>query len=348
MTCPLYVDRPAVVGPHAPAPPPPAFPLSTLVPSRVSAKLQLVTRRELLQLFSALAAGSVAARYPLAFGQTAPAALLTPLGEGLSLLSGIGGNITILKADSGLLMVDSGLPDATGQLTEKAGTIGAPVKVLINTHWHYDHTGGNVVLGAAGARIIAHAKTAQRLQQKITIAFMNRSFDPPAAAGQPKETFSSEGKLNFGHETVRYKYFPPAHTDGDTTVRYDRAGVYQTGDLFFNGAYPFIDYSTGGSIEGMIHNAAAMLKQVDANTKIVPGHGPLGTKADLQRFHDVLSDAEERISKLQKAGKTVDEAIAAEPTRKYDDTWGKGFISGPTFVKLIYAGRAESVKGKAA
>jgi cyclase len=154
--------------------------------------------------------------------------------------------------------------------------------------------------------------------------------------------------MTFSCETVEYQYFPPAHTDGDTAVHYTKAGVFQTGDLFFNGTYPFIDYSTSGSIEGMVLDSGLLLNGVDASMKIIPGHGGLAVKAELKGYHDMLSDVNERIYKLYRARKTVEQAVAAFPTRKCDERWGKGFMTPENFVKMIYQGKDRKASTKAA
>ena len=277
-----------------------------------------INRRDALRLFGA-AGGALFSRYA-----SAQAALtLQPLSDNITVLMGAGGNITILKSADGLLIAP------------------VPVKQLINTHWHYDHVGANVDLGKSGTAILAHVNTLKRLSVKQHIAFFNRDIEPIAAPGLPK-TFQDKGKLTFSGQAVHYQYLPPAHTDGDATVHFAGDNVYSAGDLFFNGMYPFIDYSTGGSIEGMVHNAAAMLKAVDAKTKIVPGHGPIGTKADLQVFHEVLADADAQVSKLIKEGKSVDEIIAAKPTAKWDEKWGGGFMKTPDWLKLLYQGKTKA------
>jgi len=289
-----------------------------------------------LRLFGAAAAGSLFERYA-----SAQAALtLQPLSDKITVLMGAGGNITILKSADGLLLVDAGLPNTVAAVLAKLKDVApAPVKLLINTHWHYDHTGGNEELGKSGTQILAHVNCLKRLSATQHIAFFNRDFPALAEVGRPKQTFQDKGQLSFGGETVRYQYLPPAHTDGDITVHFANDDVYAAGDLHFNGMYPFIDYSTGGSIEGMIRNAATMLKAVGAKTKIVPGHGPLATKADLQAFHDMLADANEQLSKLIKQGKSIDEIVAAKPTAKYDDKWGNGFVKADAWLRMLHAGR---------
>ena len=198
-----------------------------------------LSRRELIQTFLAAAAGGIAAR------AQAPSLQLEPLGKNLSVLTGDGGNIAFVTSPDGLLMVDSGLPDTAPALMEKAKSAAPKIAILINTHWHFDHTGGNTTVGKSGAKIIAHVNVKKRLSSKQTIAFMKRDFEPLPTEGLPVEIFTDKGHLTYSGEKIHYAYLPPAHTDGDTVVHFQNANVLHCGDLYFNGAYPFIDYSTG-------------------------------------------------------------------------------------------------------
>ncbi len=298
-----------------------------------------MNRRDILQLFAAAAAGLASRSFVLGQGSLA----VQPLTDRLSVLSGAGGNITILRSDDGLLLVDSGLPDTSAAVLSKVKeSIALPVQHLINTHWHYDHVGANEALGKSGAHIMAHENCAKRLATHQRIQFFNRDFGPMSPDGLPKETFKTKSNLTFGNQNIECAYLPPAHTDGDITVRFADANVYSTGDLFFCGMYPFINYSSGGSIEGMIRNSAAILKVVDSNTKIVPGHGPLGSKADLQQSHDMLADANEQVSKLIQQGKGLDGLIAAQPTKKYDTQWGGGFMKPADWLRMMYQGKTQT------
>jgi glyoxylase-like metal-dependent hydrolase (beta-lactamase superfamily II) len=287
-------------------------------------------------------AGLLANRYLSAQGGEMT---LTPLSDGFHVLMGAGGNITILDTREGLLSVDSGLPDTAGAVLAEVKSVAAiPVKVLIDTHWHYDHVGGNEAFGKTGAEIVAHVNTLKRVSTRQHMVFMNRDVEPLAAIGLPKKTFTTQQKMTFGLETMEIVHHPPSHTDGDTTVFFPKPNILATGDLLFNGAYPFIDYSSGGSIEGMIQSSAVILKMADAQTKIVPGHGALATRADVQKFHDVLADVNEAVSALVKQGKTVDEVVAAGPSKKYDAEFGNGFLKGDQFVKMLYQGKTELAK----
>ena len=300
-----------------------------------------ITRRQLFEIVSSLAPSYWLTRN--GYAQAQPAIQLQRIGDRLTLLSGAGGNIAILQGKDGLLLVDSGLPQTAEVVDTKARSVAAvPITLLINTHFHFDHVGGNERLGRAGVRIIAHDNVLKRLSTPQKNVFMNMEAPALAPEGRPKTTFSTTGQLTHNGEKVAYKYLPPAHTDGDTTVHFEKANVYHAGDLFFNGMYPFIDYSAGGNIEGMVTNADRMIEAVDAKTSIIPGHGPMATLVDLRGYRDMLADVNEKVSKLVSAGKTLDETQAAEPTKAYDDKWGKGFLKPADFVRMLHAGKTKS------
>ncbi|MBZ5590799.1 MAG: MBL fold metallo-hydrolase [Acidobacteriia bacterium] len=297
-----------------------------------------ISRRELFGIVSSLAPAFWLTRS--GYAQAQPALQLQPLGDKLTLLSGAGGNIAILQGADGLLLVDSGLPQTAEAVDNKARSVApVPIATLINTHFHFDHIGANERLGRAGVRIIAHDNVLKRLSTPQKNAFMNMEAPALAPEGRPKTTFSDKGQLTHGGEKIAYKYLPPAHTDGDTTVHFTNANVYHAGDLFFNGFYPFIDYSAGGNIEGMVADADRMIEAVDRKTKIIPGHGPMATLDELRVYRDMLADVNEKVSKLVRIGKTLEETQAAEPTKAHDDTWGKGFLKPADFVRMLYAGK---------
>jgi cyclase len=255
------------------------------------------------------------------------------------LLSGAGGNIAFLTSSDGLLMVDSGLPDTASAVIEKAHWAAPKIAILINTHWHFDHTGGNPAIGKSGTKIIANVNVKKRLSTKQTIGFMKRDFEPLAAEGLPAETFTGKGTLTYAGEKLHYSQMPPAHTDGDTVIHFQNANVLHCGDLYFNGAYPFVDYSTGGSIEGMIGNAARLIKMADEKTKIIPGHGAMSNKQELAEYHEVLSAANEAVSNQIKEGKPLDQITAAKPLAKWDAKWGTGFMKPDVFISMLYQGK---------
>ena len=263
---------------------------------------------------------------------------VTPLSADLFELTGSGGNIALLKGADGLLMVDSGLAPDAANIAAKARTVLANIPVLINTHWHYDHVGGNVTLGKAGTKIIAHENTKKRLSTPQHLAAMNQDVPALEAPGRPVETIATT-KLKHGKETIAVHAMPPAHTDGDIILHFENANVLHTGDLLFNGFFPFIDYSSNGSIEGMVAAADRMLKLVDAKTRIIPGHGPIANAADLRAFRDMLDTANAGITKLVKEGKTLSEIQTANPLSTLDPKWSTGFFKPNQFVELIVRGK---------
>jgi glyoxylase-like metal-dependent hydrolase (beta-lactamase superfamily II) len=259
----------------------------------------------------------------------------TPLADNLTLLSGPGGNVIVLEGADGKLLVDSFVAPAWPALQQALDKIGkSPVKVLIDTHWHFDHTDNNQHLHEAGAKVVAHANTKKRMAVAHDILGMHIPASPAAAL--PTETFTATHKLPLNGEAIAAGYIPPAHTDSDIYVHFTRANVLHMGDVFFNGFYPFLDASTGGNINGQIAGANLGLKIADNSTKIVPGHGPLGDNAALTKYRDMLETIRDRVQKLKAGGKTLAEVTAAKPTADFDEAWGKGLFGGDAFAGLVY------------
>src|SRR6201997_4419645 len=261
-----------------------------------------------------------------------------PLAENLTLLSGPGGNVVVLNAPDGKIVVDTFLLPAWPKLKENLDGLGnAPLKTVIDTHWHVDHTDNNANLHAAGATVLAHDNTKTRMAEPHDSALMGLHFPASPADALPQQTFSSSKELHANGEIVMLQYFQPAHTDTDIYIHFQKANVIHMGDTFFNGFYPVIDASTGGKIDGMIVAADKVLSLADNNTKIVPGHGPLGNKADLTKFRDMLVVARDRVQKLKSAGKSADEKAASKRVAELESTWGKGFFNGDVFVQMVYS-----------
>jgi len=260
-----------------------------------------------------------------------------PLAENLTLLAGPGGNVVVLHGSDGLVVVDTFVAPAWPKFQESLKGLGAPVKTVINTHWHFDHTDNNAPLRAGGATLVAHENTKLRMTQRHHLAVLELDFAPSPAAALPQRVFKDGYKLEANGERLTVTHVPPAHTDTDVAVRFEKANVLHTGDVFFNGFYPYIDSSTGGRVDGMIEAAERLLSLADADTKVVPGHGPLGTKADLAKYRDMVSTAADRVRKLKASGKSVEDAIAAKPFADLENDWGKGRLNGDTFVKVVYA-----------
>jgi glyoxylase-like metal-dependent hydrolase (beta-lactamase superfamily II) len=214
-----------------------------------------------------------------------------------------------------------------------------PIKQLINTHWHFDHTGGNEWVHEAGASILAHENTRKHLS-KATFVGGNFQYTFPAApAGAiPSTVFKDEHTLHINNTTLMLKHYLPAHTDSDISVHFPEADILHTGDTFWNRDYPFIDYWTGGSIEGQIRAAGANIAKVSSKTIVIPGHGAVGGKADLILFRDVLVDIRDKIAALKKQGKPLPEVFAAKPSARYDAEWGNLFQNASNFIALVYQG----------
>jgi cyclase len=261
-----------------------------------------------------------------------------PLAENLTLLSGPGGNVVVLNGPDGKIVVDTFLLPAWPKLKETLDGLGnAPLKTVIDTHWHADHTDNNANLHAAGATVLAHENTKTRMAEPHDSALFGLHFPASPADALPQQTFSASQKLQANGEIVMLQYFQPAHTDTDIYIHFQKANVIHMGDTFFNGFYPVIDASTGGKIDGMIVAAGKVLPLADNNTKIVPGHGPLGNKADLTKYRDMLVVARDRVQKLKTAGKSADEIVASKPLADLVPVWGHGMLSSDMFVQMIYS-----------
>jgi cyclase len=259
------------------------------------------------------------------------------LADNLTLLSGPGGNVVVLNGPDGKIIVDTFVSSVWPKLKENLDGLGnAPLKYVIDTHWHFDHTDNNANFRAAGATLLAHENTKRRMSEPQDIPVLNVHFDPSPAAALPQETFTSSKKLQANGETLTLQHFAPAHTDSDIYVHYEKANVIHMGDTFFNGAYPVIDAGSDGKVNGMIAAADKALHLADDSTRIVPGHGALGNKADLTKSRDMLVTVRDRIQKLKSAGKTYQEAAAERPLADLDATWAKGMLSSDLFIQIIY------------
>lgn len=257
--------------------------------------------------------------------------------EGVYMLTGAGGNMGLSVGKSGTYLID----DQYAPLSEKIlAAIRAitpdPVRFVVNTHWHGDHTGGNESLGKAGAVLVAHENVRRRMSKEHFMAAFNRTVPPSPQGALPVVTFTDAVTFHWNGDEIRVYHVAPAHTDGDSIIHFVEADVVHMGDVFFNGGYPFIDTSSGGKVDGVIAAADRVLAGISEKTRIIPGHGPLATKADLQAYRDVVKEARDRIAKLKAEGKTRDEVVAAKPTADLDAKWGGGFMKGDTFTGLAY------------
>ena len=307
------------------------------------------SRRDFLEL-AGLAAGALLAPRPI-FGNkkgvvptmvdAAASAKITvhSVRRNISVLEGSGGNIAVLTGKDGKLLVDAGIAVSRPAITAALQSINAdPITHLINTHWHMDHTDGNAWLHAAGAAITAHENTRRRLAADTRVEGWQWTFPAAPVGALPTTVFTAEHKIRQNDTRIELKYYGPAHTDSDVWVHFTDADVVHVGDTWWNGVYPFIDYSTGGSIDGHIQAANANLAAFTDSTILIPGHGPVGRRSDLAEFRDMLVAIRGNVAKLKKQGATLEETIAACPTAAFDAKWGHFLTTPPAFTALVYAG----------
>ena len=267
------------------------------------------------------------------------------LRRNVSALIGAGGNIAVLPGNDGKLIIDSGYLSARSKIADALNSLSPdPIKHLINTHWHFDHTDGNEWMHSAGATIIAHENTRKHLSASTRVEDWNFTFPPLPAGAIPTDVFNADKTLYLNGATIALKYYVPSHTDSDVSAYFVEADVLHTGDTWWNGHYPFIDYSTGGSLDGMIRAAEANVARVTDKTIVIPGHGPIGSKSQLIEYRDVLATIRDRVAALKGEGKSLNEIVAAKPTAAYDAKWGKFFINGEFFTKLVYKGIEKGAK----
>jgi glyoxylase-like metal-dependent hydrolase (beta-lactamase superfamily II) len=261
------------------------------------------------------------------------------LRDNIWVLEGSGGNIAVLTGSDGKVLIDAGIGVSQPQLTKALAGLGAePVTHLVNTHWHFDHTDGNAWLNSSGAKIIAHENTRKYLSEVQRVDDWDYNFLPQPPNGLPSEVFTVEHRLNLNGSSVALKHYDPAHTDSDISVTFGDADVVHVADTYWNGIYPFIDHSTGGSIDGMIAASDANLKATTDKTIIIPGHGPsVSNRAELKEFRDMLVAVRENVAALKKPGRTRDETVAARPTAAFDAKWGNFVIDPAFFTRLVYA-----------
>ena len=260
-------------------------------------------------------------------------------------------NSTAIVGDESVILVDSGANpgEGAGLQTAIAKLTPKPVRVLVNTHWHFDHANGNETLGAAGAVVVAQTEVRTRMifgkGLAVSPDFPTLAYDN-AALALPTVTFERELTLRSGDEEVQLVH-PAAntvHTDGDTVVYYRHANIVQTGDLYFEGVYPYIDVPTGGWIDGMIAGCREILARIDDKTVVVPGHGPVTDKAHLEAYVAMLSGISAKITPMVLAGKTLEEVQAAKPTADYDQVWGQNWNKPDVFTALAYNGLVAHLK----
>jgi glyoxylase-like metal-dependent hydrolase (beta-lactamase superfamily II) len=258
----------------------------------------------------------------------------------VSILEGSGGNIAVLTGRDGKVLVDGGIAVSRRQMTKALADLGPePVTQLINTHWHFDHSDGNAWLNAEGAAIVAHDNTRKYLSQVERVSDWDYNFLPLPDEGLPSKVFTQSMDMALNGATIGLKSYGAAHTDSDISVTFAEADILHAGDTYWNGIYPFIDYSTGGSIDGMIAASDANLAASTKSTIIIPGHGnPVSNRTELQTFRDMLVAIRDNVAALKAEGRTPEEAVAAKPTEKFDSAYGRFLIDPGYFTRLVYEG----------
>ena len=259
-----------------------------------------------------------------------------PLAPHTYMMMGAGGNLGLSVGEDATFLIDDQFAPLTPKIRAAiAAVTDKPVKFVLNTHWHFDHTGGNENLGGSGAVIVAHENVRRRMSTEQFIEFMKMPVPASPHAALPVITFAEGLTFHLNGEEMRVMHVPRAHTDGDAIVHFVKSDVIHMGDVFFNGMYPFIDTSSGGTIDGMVHGCDMALAIAGDSTKVIPGHGPLGTKADLQAYRDMLATISQRVKKLLAEGRKPDEIAKAGVSAEFDAKYGKGFIEPGKFAEMV-------------
>jgi glyoxylase-like metal-dependent hydrolase (beta-lactamase superfamily II) len=306
------------------------------------ATIWAITRAAGLLLVGALySAASYAVSPVIAINDEAKTVDIKPqsIRGGLFVLEGSGGNVTVLSAPNEKLMVDAGISYSKASMMRALSSISsAPPRYLIDTHYHWDHTDGNLWVHELGATIIAQENTLKRLSVDTRVDDWEWTFPTYPVEARPTVLMKTSKTVTFHGTTLKLDYYGPCHTDSDISVYFVEPDVLATGDTFWNGYYPFIDNENGGSIDGMIRAANANIDHVTEHTIVVPGHGPLGNRADLIAFRDMLVTIRENVARLKSEGKSRDEIISLKPTADFDAKWGGFVLNGAFFTRIVYDG----------
>jgi glyoxylase-like metal-dependent hydrolase (beta-lactamase superfamily II) len=313
-----------------------------------------MTKRLTLLVFASLGIGSPWSLGNLLWALQDPSQVeiaVTPVRNGVHMVSGIGGNIAAFLGQDGVFLVDAGLGEMTERLLSSIGELceresaDPALRYLVNTHWHYDHTGGNEGVAARGAMVLAHENVLRLLSEdQVIVALGDRHVAAPPVSARPRLTFNDRINLSWNGDLIHVVHMPQAHGNGDVIVHFRDADVIHLGDIFFNGEYPFIDVDFGGNIAGMVRALDEILAHSGESTLFIPGHGSLAERGDLREYRDMLETVRSRIHQMIEQGMTRQEVIEAKPTADLDPVWSDGEDSD-FWVGLVYDGMVRSAEG---